>query len=78
MAAKKIYDKASKASALRLWGAMSFILLAVLFVPLYLYWGKIAARPSVLAVILGLLGYAIFCWAKMATTIAHSIRNLPE
>ena len=78
MAAKKAYDKSAKASALWLWGATSFVLLAVLLVPLYLYWDKIAARPTVLAVILGLLAYAIFCWARLAATIARGIRNLPE
>ena len=78
MVTKKTNDKSSKLAALRVWGAMSFVLLAVLFVPLYFYWDKIAARPAVLVMVLALLGYAIFAWAKMATTIAQSIRNLPE
>ena len=78
MTAKKTHDKSSKLAALRLWGAMSFVLLAVLFVPLYFYWDKIAARPTVLVLILALLAYAIFNWAKMAVAIAQGIRNLPE
>lgn len=78
MSSKKTYDEGSKRGALAVWIAVSAVLLGVLLLPLYWFWDRIAARPSVLAIILCLLAWALFNWWKLVFSTARRIQNLPE
>ena len=78
MSDKKVYDRSAKRGALGLWIGVSAVLLGVMLLPLYLFWDRIASRPVVLVLILGLLAWALFtCWRLVIST-AKRVSSLPE
>ena len=78
MSSKKKYDRNSKRVALGLWIAISAAMIGALVLPLYWFWDRIASKPSVLFLILGLFAWALFTWSKVVLSTAKRIRALPE
>ena len=78
MSGKKAYDRSAKRGALGLWVGVSAVLLGAMLLPLYWFWDRIASRPVVLVLILGLLAWAIFAWWQLVISTAKRIRSLPE
>jgi hypothetical protein len=75
---QRVLSKYSKRTALSYWALISAALLAVLLVPLYIHWDKIAARPDLFVIIFGGLGLALFQWAKISLQGAKRINTLFE
>lgn len=78
MSSKKTYDRSSKRIALVIWSAVSAMLLGAMLLPLYWFWDRIASRPTVLVLILGLLALALFTWWKLVFAAGRRIRGLSE
>ena len=78
MSSKKTYDRSSKRAALGLWIGIGAAVLGAMLLPLYWFWDRLASRPNILLVILGLLAWALFNWAKMMFSTVRRIRSLPE
>ena len=78
MSSQKAYDRNSKRVALGLWIAISATMLGALVLPLYWFWDRIASRPSILLLILGLLAWTLFNGGKLMFSTAKRIRKLPE
>lgn len=78
MSNRKAYDRGTKRSAFRIWLALSAALLGAMLLPLYWFWPRLAARPVVLVVVLGLLSWALFNWWKLVISMIKGLRNLPE
>jgi hypothetical protein len=78
MSNKKAYDQSSKRAALGLWIAMSVVVVGAMLLPLYWFWDRIASRPGILVLILGLLIWALFNWWRLSLSTARRIRSLPD
>jgi hypothetical protein len=78
MSSEKKHDRSSKRAALGLWLAMSAVVVGAMLLPLYWFWDRIASRPGILVLILGLLAWALFNWWKLVLSTARRIRSLPE
>lgn len=78
MASRKAYDRNSKRLAMALWIALNAAMLGAMLLPLYWFWDRIAARPSILLLILGLLAWALFTWWNLLLSVGKRIRGLPE
>jgi hypothetical protein len=78
MSTKKTYDRSSKRLTMGLWVAVSAAMLGAMLLPLYWFWDRLASRPSILLLILGLFAWALFTWWKLVLSIAKGIRSLPE
>ena len=78
MASNKSCDRSTKNYALTVWIALCTALLGFMLLPLYWYWDRFAARPTLFALILCSLAWALFNWWKLAFTVLKGIRNLPE
>lgn len=78
MSSKKAYDRSSKRLTMGLWIAVSAAMLVAMLLPLYWFWDRIASRPSILLLILGLLAWALFSWWKLVFSVAKRIRTLTE
>lgn len=74
----KTYDRNSKRLAMGLWIAVSAAILGAMLLPLYWFWDRIASRPSILLLILGLLAWALFTWWRLVFSIAKKVRSFPE
>lgn len=79
MSSKKTYDRNSKRAALGLLIVMSAAMLGAMLLPLYWFWDRIASRgPSILAIVLGLLAWALFHWWRLVLSMGKRIRGFPE
>ena len=78
MATAKTYNETIKRSALALWVLLGACMLGALILPFYWFWEKIAARTDTLAIIVGLLLWAMWNWCKLVVHVSKGIRNLPE
>ena len=78
MSGKNAYDRSIKRLALGIWVAVGAGLLAAMLIPLYWFWDRIASRPTILALILGLLVWALLTWWQLVFSIAKRICGLPE
>jgi hypothetical protein len=70
MSSEKAYDPNTKRLAMGLWLALSAGMLGAMLLPLYWFWDRIAAKPLLLVLVLGLLGWAMFTWGKLVITMA--------
>ena len=78
MSGRKAYGRSTKRGALGLWIGVSAVLLGAMLLPLYWFWDRIASRPMVLVLILGLLVWALFTWWRLVISTTKRISSLPE
>jgi hypothetical protein len=78
MSNKRTYDGSSKRLTMGLWIAVSVAMLGAMLLPFYWFWDRVASRPSILLLILGLLAWALFTWWKLVLSVTKGIRRLPE
>ena len=78
MSGRKAYGRSTKRGALSLWIGVSAVLLGAMLLPLYWFWDRIASRPVVLVLILGLLAWALFTWWQFVISTVKRISSLPE